>query len=40
VPKSNQKKGGSQIVLKLGDGVHLHLETAKQKEKKRKKWGA
>jgi hypothetical protein len=25
------KKGGSQIVLRLGDGTHLHLETRRKK---------
>jgi len=36
-PKATKKKGGSQIVLRLGDGAHLHLETTKQKKEKRKK---
>jgi len=40
VHRSNKKKRGSQIVLKLGNGAHLHLETTKQKRKKRKKGGA
>jgi len=34
VPKRNLKKRRSQIVLRLGDSAHLHLETTKQKEKK------
>jgi len=32
VPRSNPKKRGNQIVLRLGDGAHLHLKTTKQKE--------
>jgi hypothetical protein len=32
-PKATKKRG-SQIVLKLSDGAHLHRETTKQKEKK------
>jgi hypothetical protein len=35
--QKQQKKWGNQIVLRLGDGTHLHLETTKEKEKKRKK---
>ncbi len=39
MPRSNKKKRGNQIVLRLGDGVHLHLETTKQNKKKSKKRG-
>jgi hypothetical protein len=33
------KKKGSQIVLKLGDGTHLHQEKTKEKKKKKKNKG-
>jgi len=34
------KKKGSQIVLKLGDGTHLHQEKTKEKEKEKKTRGS
>ncbi len=33
-PKATKEKKGGQIVLKVGDGTHMHLEIIKQKEKK------